>query len=89
MATRPVATASDDLKANNDCVNIMRLFEQMGADPTYGSIAANVQSRTLWHSLYDQQAGTVEFSFYLDEKAHADGTHTERRSDYLTFALDA
>ena len=79
----------DDLKTNNGCVNIMRLFEEMGADPAFASIAANVQSRTLWHSLYDQQAGTVEFSFYLDDIVHADGTHTERRSDYLRFGLEA
>ncbi len=79
----------DDLKANNACVNIMRLLDEIGADPTFGSIAANVQARTLWHSLYDQQAGTVEFSFYLGEKVHADGTRTERRSDYLAFALKA
>jgi hypothetical protein len=77
-----------DLKANNACVNIMGLLEKIGADPTYGSIAANVQARTSWHSLYDQQAGTVEFSFYLGENIHADGTRTERRSDYLTFALE-
>ena len=80
--------APDDLKANNACVNIMRLFEEMEADPAYGSIATNVQARTLWHSLYDQQGGTVEFSFYLNEKVHADGAHTERRSDYLSFALE-
>jgi hypothetical protein len=61
----------------------------MSADPAYGSIAANVQSRTLWHSLYDQQAGTAEFSFYLGEEVHADGTRTEHRSDYLRFALEA
>jgi hypothetical protein len=78
----------EELKANNDCVNIMRLFEEMGADPAYGSIAANVQARTLWHSLYDQQAGTVQFSFYLGEEARADGAHVERRSEYLTFALE-
>ncbi len=77
-----------DLKANNASVNIMRLFEQMGADPAYGSIAANVQSRTLWHSLYDQQAGTVEFSFHLGDKVDDSGNHTEQRSDYLAFALE-
>ena len=79
----------DDLKANNACVNTMKLFEEMGADPAYGSIAASVQVRTLWHSLYDQHAGAAEFSFYLGDEVHADGTRTERRSEYLTFALEA
>jgi hypothetical protein len=54
-----------------------------------GPIAANVQARTLWHSLYDQQAGIVAFSFYLGEETLADGTRAERRSGYLAFALDA
>jgi len=79
----------DDLKANNACVNIMRLFEELGADPTFGSIAANVQARTLWHSLYDQGAGSVEFSFYLGEEVNADGSFAEQRSDFLKFVLKA
>ncbi len=66
----------------------MKLFEELGTDPAFGSIAANVQARTLWHSLYDQAAGTVEFSFYLGESENADGTLRERRSDYLEFALE-
>ena len=65
------------------------LFELVSADPAYRSIAADDQSRTLWHSLYDQQAGVVEFSFYLSETVNVDGARTERRSDYLKFALDA
>jgi hypothetical protein len=79
----------NDLKANNDCVNITRMLEEMHADPAQGGTAVNVQARTLWHSLYDQQAGTAEFSFYLGERVHADGTRTELRSDYLKFALEA
>ncbi len=51
------------------------------------SAAADVQSWTLWHSLYDQQAKTVEFSFYLGDVVHSDGSRTERRSDYLKFVL--
>lgn len=62
------------LRANNACVNILKLFEETSADRAYGSIAANVQSRTLCHSLYDQQAGTAEVSFYLGAKIHAEGT---------------
>jgi hypothetical protein len=77
----------EDLKDNNACVNILRLFEEMGNDPEFGSIAANVQARTLWHSLYDQATGKVDFSFYLGESENADGMLHERRSDYLGFAL--
>jgi hypothetical protein len=79
---------SEDLKANNACVNIRTLIETLRADPAQRSIAASVPSRTLWHSLYDQKARTVEFSFYLGEDVHADGTLAEHRSDYLKFALE-
>ena len=79
----------EDLKADNACVNVLKMFEEASAGPGDGSIAANVQARTLWHGLYDQQAGTAEFSFYLGEDVHADGTRTEHRSDYLKFALGA
>ena len=79
--------SADDLKATNACVNIDKLLKVIGGDPTQKSVAAGVLSRTLWHSLYDQHAGRVEFSFYLGEQVHADGTPTERRSDYLAFAL--
>ena len=78
----------NDLKANNDCVNISRLFEEMVTDPEFGSIAANVLARTLWHSLYNLQEGTAEFSFYLGENEHADGALIEKRSDYLKFFLE-
>jgi hypothetical protein len=80
---------ADDIKANHACVNFMKLIEEMHCEPGYEGNPADDQVRTLWHSLYDQQAGTAEFSFYLGEKEHADGTRTEYRSDYLRFALDA
>jgi hypothetical protein len=79
----------DDIKANHAYVNFMKLIEKMRSEPGYEGNPADDQVRTLWHSLYDQQAGTAEFSFYLGEKEHADGTRTEYRSDYLRFELDA
>jgi len=42
---------------------------------------------TVWHSLYDHQARTVAASFHLGEEMQADGTHRERRSDYMAFRL--
>ena len=80
---------ADDLKKNNACVNIHTLLDIMRANPAQMGIAAGVQSRTLWHALYDQKARSVEFSFYLGEDGRADGSHSERRSDYLKFALEA
>lgn len=89
IARRHDPFTPEDLKSNNACVNILEMLEEVSAGSGDGSIAANVQSRTLWHALYDQQAGIAEFSFYLGEEANSDGTRTERRSDYLKFALGA
>jgi len=79
---------ADDVKGHNGCVNYMKVIEEMWADPSYEGDAADDVVRTLWHSLYDQQAGTAEFSFYLGDEVGADGTRTERRSDYLRFGLE-
>lgn len=89
IARRRDLFTPEDLKSNNACVNVLEMLNEMDADSARMSIAANVQARTLWHALYDQQAGTAELSFYLGEEAHAGGTRTERRSDYLKFALGA
>lgn len=78
---------ADDLKNNNACVNILTMLGIMSSNPTQKGIAAGVDSRTLWHSLYDQKNGTAEFSFYLGEEM-LEGKRTERRSDYLKFALE-
>lgn len=78
----------DDLKANNACVNVLKVVEAMAADPAQHSITAGVQARTLWHSLYDQAAGSVEISFYLGDAATAGGVLRERRSRYLEFVLE-
>jgi hypothetical protein len=78
---------AEEIKANNDCVNSLKVAAAASADPTQRDRFYGVNSRTVWHSLYDQQAGTVEFSFYLGEETHPDGARTERRSDYLRFTL--
>ena len=89
IAERAGRVAPNDMKAINACVNVQRLRETLREDPGGPSIAASVSSRTLWHSLYDQHRSAVEVSFYLGDEAGADGTSSERRSEYLTFALDA
>jgi Acyl-coenzyme A:6-aminopenicillanic acid acyl-transferase len=80
---------AEDAKADLACVNLHDLLPVAilaGAAPE--SIAAAEQARTVWHSFYDQSAGTVEFSFYLGEDVKADGTRKECRSEYLKFALE-
>lgn len=75
---------AEEMKATNACVNILRVIETASTDDTlYG-----VPTRTVWHTLYDQEAGTVEASFYLGEGVQADGTRRERRSEYLAVALE-
>jgi len=80
----------EEMKANNDCVNSLMVVEAAtSADPARREQFYGMNARTVWHSLYDQQAGTLEVSFYLGEEVQADGTRRERRSDYLTVALEA
>ncbi len=80
----------EEMKANNDCVNSQKVVEEATrADPSRRDLFYGVNSRTVWHSLYDQQASTVEVSFYLGEDMQADGTRSERRIDYLKFTLEA
>ncbi len=89
LANHQGGFTAEEMKTTNACVNILEVVEAMSADPAQRDQVAGVPTRTVWHSLYDQQAGTVEFSFYLGEEAHADGTYTEHRSDYLKFTLEA
>lgn len=76
-----------DLKAHSASVNVFNMAMKQKME-TGEDIPSPEHSRTLWHSLYEQQAKTAEFSFYLGEEVHTDGTHTEHRSDYLKFALE-
>jgi len=62
-----------EMKDANACVNVATLIETMRSDPAQRSQADGVNGRTMWHSLYDQQARTVEVSFYLGEDVQADG----------------
>ncbi|OGO51412.1 MAG: hypothetical protein A2148_11745 [Chloroflexi bacterium RBG_16_68_14] len=87
-AHRGLFTA-DEIKEINACVNYQRVMDAMSADHPEVDVAASITARTMWHSLYDQQSGTVEFSFYLGEDVRADGTRGERRGDYLKFALES
>jgi len=75
--------------ATNARVNILKVAEAMSADPEQRDNTALTRNGTVWHSLYDQEARTVEVSFYLGEDSLPDGTRRERRSDYLALQLDA
>lgn len=73
-----------EMKTANGCVSVGAMMKLIGPDhPLCG-----VPSRTIWHSLYDQEASRVEISFYLGEALEPDGAYRERRSDYTTFAID-
>ncbi len=88
IASHQGGFTAEEIKANNDCVNSLMVVEAAtSADPAQRDQFYGVNARTVWHSLYDQQAGTLEVRFYLGEEVQADGTRLERRSDYLTVAL--
>jgi hypothetical protein len=86
IAAGAAPVTAETMKANNACVNVLRLREASGG-ATANPAIANLQARTLWHSLYDLEARTVEISFYLGDEIRADGCQGERRSNYLRFAL--
>jgi hypothetical protein len=86
-AHRGLFTA-DEAKTDLGSVSVCDLISIMRANATRESMPPRMEARTVWHCLYDQRAGTVEFSFYLGEDGRADGAHTERRSDYLKFTLE-
>jgi hypothetical protein len=66
------------------CVNVLAVMDTLPQDDPLRAVT----TRTIWESLYDQQDGKVEVSFYLGEDRRPGDTHRERRSDYLSFALD-
>lgn len=74
-----------EMKAANAGVSAGEIMNLITPDHPLRS----VPSRTLWHSLYDQESGSVEISFYLGEAPEPGGVYRERRSDYITFVLDA
>ena len=78
----------DRMKAANACVSVQQMFKRLGADAANRSIPASVRSRTLWHSLYNVEQGTVAVDFYLGETCNGDTT-TEIRSGYYEFALSS
>ena len=80
---------AEEMKANNACVNFLKVVEAVSDDPAQRDQVARMGFRTVWHSLYDQPAGAVEVSFYLGEDVQADGKRLERRSGYLNFTLEA
>ncbi len=78
--------SEDTMKAASACVSVQQMFERLGASPANRSIPANMLSRTLWHSLYNVEQGTVAVDFYLGETSNGDTTN-EIRSGYYEFAL--
>ena len=74
-----------EMKAANACVSVGAIMNQIEPDHPL----REVPSRTIWHSLYHQEPSRVEISSYLGEAFEPDGAYRERRSDYMTFVLDA
>jgi hypothetical protein len=87
VGSRSGGFTADEMRAANAAVTCHAVFEALSGDPAQRDRAAAVRNRTVWHSLYDQEAGTVEVSFYLGEENHPDGTRHERLSEYLAFGL--
>lgn len=84
---------ADDLKVLHAEASWPEIFQFMTVDATGQSPrgvnpTAGFNVRTLWHCLFDQEAGTVAYRFYLGDEMTDDGRLEARRSDYLTFTLE-
>lgn len=80
----------EDINTINNCVNSETEIPALSPDPTQTAATAKVTAgRTVWHSVYDQQAATLNVAFYLGEQEHPDGSWSQRHSDYLTLGLEA
>lgn len=77
----------DDIKHNNACVNMGEVFAKMSPSDSVPIISPGFPFRTLWHSIYDQQARTMEISFYLRDRTDTE-EGGEVRSKYLKFTLN-
>jgi len=78
------------IAAINDSVATERGIAVLAGDPGHAAATAQqVPARTLWHALYDQARRTLDVRFYLGDEDLPDGTHRERRSAPVRFALDA
>jgi hypothetical protein len=88
LAARQGHVSAEDVKKDLACVNVFDLVERTREASGPASAPGGIEARTVWRCLYDQHAGTVEFSFYLGDVVGADGRRTERRSEYVQFALE-
>lgn len=75
------------IRDNSEHVGVKHLVKEMLKNPDFLSVAANVNSRTLWYALYDLTAGTIEIDFYLNSDVTSDGAYYEERSDIYKFGI--
>ncbi len=77
----------DEMRNNSASVGVKHLVAEMLKNPDFLSVAANVNSRTLWYALYDLTAGTVEIDFYLNSHITENGEYQEERSKVFRFQV--
>ena len=75
------------MRANSAAVSVSQLTRLLLEDPEFRTIAASVDSRTLWYTLYDLTSGEVEIDFYLGSSLGEDGEYVEQRSEIFSFVI--
>ena len=76
-----------EMRANSAAVSISQLTRLLLQDPGFRTIAANVDSRTLWYTLYDLTSGQVQIDFYLASSLSESGEYGEQCSEIFSFAV--
>lgn len=74
-----------EMRANSAAVSVSQLTQLLLENPNFRTIAASVDSRTLWYTLYDLTTGQVEVDFYLASSIAETGEYFEQRSEIFSF----
>ena len=77
----------EEMRNNSASVSVKHLVTEMLKEPDFLSVAANVNSRTLWYSLYDLTDRTVKVDFYLNSHVTDTGEYHEERSQIFKFEI--
>lgn len=86
--TEQISYTPQEMRDNSAAVGVKHLFTEMLKAPDFRSIAANVNARTLWYTLYDLTERRVEIDFYLNSRVNDGGEYVEERSEIFTFHVN-
>jgi hypothetical protein len=79
----------DVIKGINSAVSVSQVVSWVAEDQREQYASSPGLARTLWHSIYDCDARSLDVKFYVGEKVSGGGNFTEQYSEYFYFVLEA